>query len=157
MRLNWVGSSVVSAMTHTPASRPWGLETTPPMSFPPIVIAATSFCGWPQAGTDTPTNNAAAARRPGSLFLIFMSPSLPASAGPPLFQRDLLVSFPLDSPSSPHLVSVNAISAADSDEVARGFRDPSIQIVSSQRTLGWSKWDSNTRSRGVLRSSAFLG
>ena len=34
-------------------------------------------------------------------------------------------------------MSVNAISAADSDEVARGFRDPSIQIVSSQRTLRW--------------------
>src|SRR5690242_188014 len=90
MRLNCVGSSVVSAMIQTPASRPCGPETTPPMSFSPIAIAAASSCGCARAGNDTPANNAAAATSTGSLFLIVMSPSLPAPAGPALFQQDLL-------------------------------------------------------------------
>src|SRR5271154_975492 len=90
MRLNRVGSSVLSAMTQTPASGPCGPETTPPMSFAPIAIAAGAFCGCARAGTDTPANNAAATTNTGSLFLIFMSPSLPVPAGPALFQRDLL-------------------------------------------------------------------
>ncbi|PYM11876.1 MAG: hypothetical protein DMD81_25695 [Candidatus Rokuibacteriota bacterium] len=38
IRANFVGSSVVSAMTQTPPSGPLGPETTPPMSLPPIVI-----------------------------------------------------------------------------------------------------------------------
>src|SRR5438046_2151220 len=90
MRLNCVGSSVLSAMTHTPPSRPLGLETTPPMSFSPIVIASASFCGCARAGTDTPASNAAAATSTGSLFPIFMTSSLAAPAAPVLFQQDLL-------------------------------------------------------------------
>jgi hypothetical protein len=90
MRLNWVGSSVVSAMTQTPASRPCGLETTPPMSFSPIVIVAASSRGCARAVVDTPANNAAAATSTDSLFPIFMSPSQPVLTGPALFQQDLL-------------------------------------------------------------------
>ncbi len=90
MRLNCVGSSVVSAMIQTPASRPCGLETTPPMSFPPIAIAAASFCDCARAGTDTPNNNAATATSAGNLIPIFMSPSPSAPTGPALFQQDLL-------------------------------------------------------------------
>ena len=36
---NFVGRSVVSAMTQTPASGPLALETTPPRSFSPIAGA----------------------------------------------------------------------------------------------------------------------
>src|SRR5919206_79704 len=38
---NFVGRSVVSAMTHTPASGPFGLVTTPPRSVEPIVTSGT--------------------------------------------------------------------------------------------------------------------
>src|SRR5262245_26795209 len=84
MRRNCVGSSVVSAMTQTPASLLCGLETTPPMSFSPILTAAASLCCCARAETDTPANNAAAAVSTDSLFTIFMSSS---PAGPTLFQR----------------------------------------------------------------------
>src|SRR5208283_445613 len=106
MRLNCVGSSVVSAMTQTPASRPCGLETTPPTSFSPIAIAAVSVCGCARAGTDPPANNAAAATNAGSLLLIFMSPSLPAPTGPALFQKDLLD--PLKEPRSDRVDTTQA-------------------------------------------------
>src|SRR5688572_17653438 len=40
MRTNFVGRSFVSAMTHTPASGPFGPVTTPPMSSGPTFTAA---------------------------------------------------------------------------------------------------------------------
>src|SRR6516164_4379322 len=89
MRLNCAGSSLVSAMTQTPASRPCGLETTPPMSFSAILIAATSACCCARAGADTPASNTAGATNIGSLLVIFMSPSLAAPAGSALYQPDL--------------------------------------------------------------------
>src|SRR5208282_1046972 len=89
MRLNRVGSSVVSAMTQTPASGPCGPETTPPTSLSPIAIAAASFCACARAGTDTAANNAAA-RSTGSLFLILMSSSLRRRPVRPCSSRDLL-------------------------------------------------------------------
>src|SRR6516164_266071 len=42
MRANFVGRSVVSAMTQTPASGPFELVTTPPMS----VLPTLTFCAW---------------------------------------------------------------------------------------------------------------
>ncbi len=42
---NLVGSSVVSAITHTPASGPFALVTTPPMSVGPTETWLASSCG----------------------------------------------------------------------------------------------------------------
>src|SRR5690348_13901327 len=81
MRRNCVGSSVVSAMTQTPASRPCGLETIPPMSFSPILTAAASLCCCARAETDTPANNAAAAVSTDSLFY-YHHELLPGRADP---------------------------------------------------------------------------
>src|SRR5262245_4030010 len=44
MRANFVGRSVVSAMTHTPASGPLGPLTTPPMALPSIFTAPPTPC-----------------------------------------------------------------------------------------------------------------
>src|SRR5580765_7315014 len=44
MRANLVGRSVVSAMTHTPASGPLGPVTTPPMALPSIRTAPPAPC-----------------------------------------------------------------------------------------------------------------
>src|SRR5262245_18607351 len=44
MRTNRVGSSVVSAMTHTPASGPLGPVTTPPMSSASTATVAAGAC-----------------------------------------------------------------------------------------------------------------
>src|SRR5215467_4966769 len=44
MRANFVGRSVVSAMTHTPASGPLGPVTTPPMALPSIRTAPPAPC-----------------------------------------------------------------------------------------------------------------
>ncbi len=70
-------------MTQTPASRPCGLETTPPISFAPIGTAAASLCDCARGETNIPTNNTAAAST-GSLSPIFMDSSLSAPAAPPL-------------------------------------------------------------------------
>src|SRR5262245_39903946 len=50
---NFVGSSVVSAITHTPASGPDGPRTTPPMS---SLSMATAAC-WAIAGDETEAGN----------------------------------------------------------------------------------------------------
>src|SRR5439155_3433005 len=42
--MNFVGRSVVSAITHTPASGPFALATTPPMSSLSIATVATPLC-----------------------------------------------------------------------------------------------------------------
>src|ERR1700730_9380226 len=119
-------------MTQTPASRPCGLETTPPISFAPIGTAAASFCGCARAGADTPANNATAATSIGSLFLIFMSPSLPAPAGPALFQQDLpdLRKIPGDARSKLYL----------------------MEGAGSQQTPCWREQDSNPRSSASVNS-----
>src|SRR5262249_12136726 len=44
MRANFVGSSVVSAITHTPASGPLGPVTTPPMALPSMRTAPPAPC-----------------------------------------------------------------------------------------------------------------
>ena len=55
------------------------------MSLSPILIEAASLCCCAEAETDTPANNAAATID-GS-FPVFMGSSLPAPAGPTLFQQ----------------------------------------------------------------------
>src|SRR5262252_9771994 len=69
-----VGRSVVSAITHTPASGPFGPVTTPPMSVAPTLTAAGV---WAFAGACAPRANvrATAATPQYRLSLIVMSTS----------------------------------------------------------------------------------
>src|SRR6185369_3557824 len=57
---NLVGRSVVSAMTHTPASGPFGLVTTPPRSATPIETVGVAGC-WASTTTAAPARYAAMA------------------------------------------------------------------------------------------------
>ena len=50
---NFVGSSVVSAITHTPASGPFALVTTPPMSSGSIATVALGCCARTQGNEAT--------------------------------------------------------------------------------------------------------
>src|SRR5262245_40772986 len=59
MRANFVGSSVVSAITQTPASGPFALVTTPPMSSGSIATVAPLLC-WAMAAENQAISTAAA-------------------------------------------------------------------------------------------------
>src|SRR5215469_15466561 len=58
MRAKRVGVSLVSAITHTPASGPFGPLTTPPISVAPILTPG-GAC-WAESSAGTTANNAAA-------------------------------------------------------------------------------------------------
>src|SRR5262249_45966626 len=68
---NFVGRSVVSAITHTPASGPLGPRTTPPRSLSPTVTAA-PCCAW-ASGAKTASARPIAAALAQSLDLIVMT------------------------------------------------------------------------------------
>src|SRR6185295_15801075 len=61
MRVNFVGRSVVSAITQTPASGPLLLDTTPPNSFAPTVGAVSALC-WALDGVCIAANATTLAR-----------------------------------------------------------------------------------------------
>src|ERR1700736_1946247 len=70
-----VGRSVVSAITHTPASGPFGPRTTPPMSVAPMLTAG-ALCWAPTdvgAGPSASARASAAAPRYNPRFVVVMS------------------------------------------------------------------------------------
>src|SRR5262249_2775250 len=79
----FVGSSVVSAITQTPASGPFGLVTTPPRSLSPIAGAGSAFCcalscvGMAARSAATPAVIIVRNDR----FFVLMSPILPRRVG----------------------------------------------------------------------------
>src|SRR5262249_24210487 len=82
MRANFVGRSIVSAITQTPASGPFTPVTTPPMSSPSMGTAPRADC-WALSVTAEPAQTAAIAIATTprySAFFIFMAPLLSGKA-----------------------------------------------------------------------------
>src|SRR5262249_7910954 len=70
-----VGRSFVSAITHTPASGPFGLVTTPPRSLSPMLTpAGAGCCAWTCAG-GAPSSTANAATPSNRPVLMVMTDS----------------------------------------------------------------------------------
>src|SRR5438552_14908861 len=80
MRAKCVGSSVVSAMTQTPASAPAGLDTTPPIAFGPTLTAPASTCCCARAEANVTAKMTASA---AAHFPVFIAAS-------PLFLNKIL-------------------------------------------------------------------
>src|SRR5438067_5926974 len=80
MRAKRVGSSVVSAMTQTPASAPAGPDTTPPIAFGPTLTAPASPCCCARAGANVTAKMTASA---AAHFRVFIAAS-------PLFLNEIL-------------------------------------------------------------------
>src|SRR6516165_10057227 len=68
---NLVGRSVVSAITQTPASGPFGPLTTPPISLSPMVTPAGAVCGAASCADERVSNKAAPIAAPLKCRLAF--------------------------------------------------------------------------------------
>src|SRR6266568_562486 len=73
--MNRVGRSVVSAITQTPASGPFALVTTPPISLLPMSTAALVRCGVLIPGGDAANNTSIPSASRATNDAVFICPS----------------------------------------------------------------------------------